>query len=262
MGGGEEASFVRHEEELRLGRRTEGVGSVRLRKRVASEHVEDDVPRLIEYAGESVERVPADDEDSGEIEVLPDGSVSVPLLEERLVVSKETFVRERLVIRKERVHDEERIEAEVRKEYVDLVHERDVHDLERLIGRDVAAVGDDSVGSVDRVFRQPAASGDPGWLAVRVGTWPQKRTVLVPLVGVAIEDDKVRLPWSKEEVESAPLGDDEIALLEDAKIGDSSVLGAEKRRAAYAHFGLEPFAAGPSAEIAGWRRAQRPGAAD
>ena len=253
---GEGASFVRHEEELRLGKRTQDVGSVRVRKGVAVEPVAEDIPRLIEYAGDNVERVAAREEDSGEVEVLADGSVSIPLLEERLVVSKETFVRERLIVRKERVHEDEHVEAEVRREYVDLVEDRNVTELERLVERDVVSADGDSVGSIERVFRAAEQSDDPGWVTVRTGSWPKTRSVLAPLVGVALHDEHVQLPWSKEEVETAPRCDDEIALLGDAKIGDSSLLSPEKRQEAYAHYGVEPFATGPSGEIRRWRLAR------
>ena len=54
--------------------------------------------------------------DSGEIETLPDGSISIPILEERLVVQKQTFVRERIVVSKDVETTTERIEESVRKE--------------------------------------------------------------------------------------------------------------------------------------------------
>ena len=49
------------------------------------------------------ERVPAGEGDSGEIEVLPDGSVSIPLFEEELVVTRRTVLRERVIVRKQLV---------------------------------------------------------------------------------------------------------------------------------------------------------------
>lgn len=69
---------------------------------------------------EPVERVPAGEGDSGEIETLPDGSVSIPVLEEQLVVTKRTVVRERIVVRKEVATETERVEAELRREHVDV----------------------------------------------------------------------------------------------------------------------------------------------
>ena len=114
----EEATVVRHEEELLVDTETERVGAVRARKRVETEHVEQVVPRQIEHG--EVERAPADEADSGEIETLPDGSVSIPIFEEELVVTKRLVVRERVVIRKRTSTEQHRIEAELRKERIEI----------------------------------------------------------------------------------------------------------------------------------------------
>jgi stress response protein YsnF len=60
--------------------------------------VETVIPR-VEHA--EVERqAPADPSaDSGEVEVLPDGSLSIPVFEEELVVQKRLVVRERIIVR-------------------------------------------------------------------------------------------------------------------------------------------------------------------
>jgi uncharacterized protein (TIGR02271 family) len=114
----EEASVVRHEEELQLGTQTYEAGSVRARKQVETEHVESVEPRSVEYG--DIDRAPANESDSGEIETLEDGSISIPLFEERLVVSKELFVRERVIVRKRTVTEEHRIQAELRKEQIEV----------------------------------------------------------------------------------------------------------------------------------------------
>ena len=67
-----------------------------------------------------VRRVPAGEGDSGEIETLPDGSVSIPVLEEELVVSKRLVVRERIIVHKDVATRVERIETELRRERVEL----------------------------------------------------------------------------------------------------------------------------------------------
>ena len=108
--------LLRSEEELAVGTVVEETGRVRARKHVETEHVEEIVPREVEHA--EVERVAPDDDDSGEIETLADGSVSIPVLEEELVVTKRTVVRERVVIRKTTVAEDHRVEAELRKERV------------------------------------------------------------------------------------------------------------------------------------------------
>jgi uncharacterized protein (TIGR02271 family) len=127
-------SLVRHEEELELGAEERVYGGVRARKRVETERVERLESRSIEH-GEA-ERAPAAEGDSGEIETLDDGSVSIPLFEERLVVRKELVVRERVIIRKHTVTEQHRIEAELRKEQIeiegDIEPEEDRHDDTRV----------------------------------------------------------------------------------------------------------------------------------
>ena len=118
-GSEQEPSLDRHEEELVVGRRTGEAGSVRAVKRVDVEQVSQDVPRGIEEA--DVERVPASASgDSGEIEHLPDGSVSIPVFEEELVITKRRVLRERIIVRKRVVVEQQRVEAELRREHVEV----------------------------------------------------------------------------------------------------------------------------------------------
>lgn len=112
----ERTSVVRHEEELGVTAVT-GEGAVRARKHVADEHVDELVPRSVEHL-DQIERLAPNAEDSGEVEILPDGSVSIPILEEELVIEKRTVVRERVVIRKRTETRHERVEAVLRKERV------------------------------------------------------------------------------------------------------------------------------------------------
>jgi uncharacterized protein (TIGR02271 family) len=114
----EDASVVRHEDELELATQEYEARSVRARKRVETDQVERVEPRSVEYG--DFERAPVNDGDSGEIETLEDGSISIPLFEERLVVSKELFVRERVILRKRTVTEQHRIEAELRKEQIEV----------------------------------------------------------------------------------------------------------------------------------------------
>jgi uncharacterized protein (TIGR02271 family) len=115
---GRDGDVTRHEEELEVGRRLAPLGNVHVEKRVDAERVAQEVPRDVEHA--TMERVAVGEEDSGEIETLPDGSVSIPVLEEQLVVTKRTVVRERIVVRKEVATETERVEAELRREHVDV----------------------------------------------------------------------------------------------------------------------------------------------
>ncbi len=119
-------AIVRSQEELGVGREEYEAGVVGARKRVETEHVEKVVPRTVEYAGD-IERVGPNDADSGSIETLPDGSVSIPILEEELVVTKRTVVRERVIIRKRTITEEHTVEAPVRRERVSIEADEGVH---------------------------------------------------------------------------------------------------------------------------------------
>ena len=108
---------VRHEEELRVGTEETVVGSVRARKTTETDHVAEYVPRELEHA--DVERW-SRSRATGEIETLPDGSVPIPLFEEQLVVTKRLVVRERIVIRKRTISEEHRVEADLRRERIEV----------------------------------------------------------------------------------------------------------------------------------------------
>jgi uncharacterized protein (TIGR02271 family) len=118
------SEVVRHEEELHVEGATERVGAIHARKRNDVEAVTQIVERDVEDA--DVERVPATEGDSGEIETLPDGSVSIPLFEEELVVTKRLVVRERVIIRKRTTAVEHRVEAQLRRERVEIMTDGEV----------------------------------------------------------------------------------------------------------------------------------------
>ncbi len=111
-------SLVRYEEELDVGTQAVEAGTVRARKTVETDDVDEVVGREIEHA--DVERVAAAEGDSGEVKTLPDGSVSIPVLEEELVITKRLVVRERILIRKRTVTEEQRVRAELRRERVEI----------------------------------------------------------------------------------------------------------------------------------------------
>jgi uncharacterized protein (TIGR02271 family) len=114
-----------HEERAHVGTETVESGSVRVRKHVESYPVTEVVPRNIEHADTS-ERVAAVEGDSGEVETLEDGSISIPVFEEVLVVTKRLVVRERVIVRKRTVIDEYTLQTELQREHVTV--EGDVDD--------------------------------------------------------------------------------------------------------------------------------------
>ena len=113
-----ETTMIRHEEELVPDTEVVEPGAVHARKSVGSERVEQVVPRDVEDA--DVERSAPNENDSGEVETLPDGSVSIPILEEELVITKRMVVRERVIIRKRTVTEHHRVEADLLRERVDV----------------------------------------------------------------------------------------------------------------------------------------------
>ncbi|MCU1691115.1 MAG: hypothetical protein JWM64_206 [Frankiales bacterium] len=112
------------QERLVTGTETEQRGSVRARKEVDVERVEQVVPRGVEHA--DVERVGVLEGDSGQVETLPDGSLSIPVFEEQIVVEKRLVVRERVVLRKHTVYEEHRVQADLKRERLEVETEGDV----------------------------------------------------------------------------------------------------------------------------------------
>lgn len=125
----DEVAVDLHRERLDVGTTTRDAGGVRLRTEVTSYPLEQRLAREVEDVS-GTERVPVAEGDSGEVEVLPDGSVSVPVLEEVLVVTKEVRVRERVVVRKSTVVDEHVVRTELRREHVAVEAEGDVEVLD------------------------------------------------------------------------------------------------------------------------------------
>ena len=138
---------VRHEEELAVGTRDVTVGSLTARKVADVERVSETASLAREHA--ELERVPAGERDSGEIETLPDGSVSIPLFEEQLVVTKRLVVRERIVISKRTTIDEQRVDAELRRERVELESHGDV-EVEEARGAGAPRAADDAIDNNGR----------------------------------------------------------------------------------------------------------------
>lgn len=110
------AEVVRAEEELEVGKVVTEAGRVRVRKVVDTVHEELLVPRGTEHA--EVERLPPAANDTGQVETLPDGSVSIPVFEEQLVIEKRLVVRERIIIRKHTVTEDHLVATDLRKDRV------------------------------------------------------------------------------------------------------------------------------------------------
>ena len=111
----DEIRVQRQEEELRAGVREREAGQVSVRKSVRTERERIAVPKKREEV--SVERVPVADGTPGEI---GEGDVTIPVVEEEVVVEKRAVVKEEIKVRKDVVQDEEIVEADVRKEEIDI----------------------------------------------------------------------------------------------------------------------------------------------
>jgi uncharacterized protein (TIGR02271 family) len=117
---------VRSEERLRVGTTTEQLGTARAVKHVDVENVSARVERGTEHA--ELERVDVGEAgtDSGEVETLPDGSLSIPVFEEQIVITKRLVVRERVILRKHTVYEEQVVNADLKRERLEVVADGDV----------------------------------------------------------------------------------------------------------------------------------------
>jgi len=126
----DEASVVRHEERLNVGTQEREAGHARLRKYVVTDHETVDVP--VEREEVTVERTPINDTnarvDNG---TIGEEEVDVTLYEERPVVQKEAVAVEEVRLNKQTVQETQRVEADVRKEQVDVETDVDRGDLGR-----------------------------------------------------------------------------------------------------------------------------------
>jgi uncharacterized protein (TIGR02271 family) len=116
---GRPAEVVRHEEDLRVGTTNVEAGHGQIRKRADTHHVEQRASRSIE-AFDHVDVAPALEGDSGEIETLADGSISIPVFEEQLVITKRLVVRERVIVQKRVTTEQQIVEADLRRERVEV----------------------------------------------------------------------------------------------------------------------------------------------
>jgi uncharacterized protein (TIGR02271 family) len=113
---GDDPVVLRLEEEAEVHPEARESGSVHVSRRVETHPVSTTVPRRREDV--SIEHAPAAEEDSGEVETLPDGSVSIPVLEEEIVITRRTVVRERVIVRKKVVTEYEDVSVDLRRERV------------------------------------------------------------------------------------------------------------------------------------------------
>ena len=111
----DELRVQRTEEELRAGTQERQAGEVGVRKSVRTEREQIAVPKKREEV--NVDRVPVDDGTPGEI---GEDEASMSVVEEEVVVDKQAVVKEEIRVKKDVVQEEEVVEADVRKEEIDI----------------------------------------------------------------------------------------------------------------------------------------------
>lgn len=105
------------EEQLAVGKRPVKQGEVEVHKSVESRHVEKQVPTTHEEV--HVERRPATPGMSAKPQIGED-EIRVPVMGEEVVVEKRTVPKEEVVISKETVRDSKTVEADLKREKVDV----------------------------------------------------------------------------------------------------------------------------------------------
>jgi uncharacterized protein (TIGR02271 family) len=122
-GAQDEARITLSEEELRVGKGVREAGEVEVRKEVETEHV----TRPVEVTREEVEivRRPITDPMAARDARIQGDEIHVPLFEEEVVVEKRAVPKEEIVVHKRETVEHETVEADLRKERVDIEREGD-----------------------------------------------------------------------------------------------------------------------------------------
>jgi uncharacterized protein (TIGR02271 family) len=112
------ARVTRSEEELRVGTREIQAGEVVVQKSVETEHVREPVTTRVERV--RVERRPVGASVAPGEQALASNEIRVPIMSEEVVVEKRPVVKEEIVITKDVVTQTADVEADLRKERVDV----------------------------------------------------------------------------------------------------------------------------------------------
>ena len=113
-----EARVTRSEEELEVGKRQAKAGEVNINKRVETEHVTQPVTTRREEV--TIERRPVRADQASTANIGDDTEVRIPLTEEQLDVTKRAVVKEEIVVKKHMVSEDKNVEADLRKERIDI----------------------------------------------------------------------------------------------------------------------------------------------
>ncbi|NKD47560.1 DUF2382 domain-containing protein [Mammaliicoccus sciuri] len=114
----DEESVQLHEERLNVDKENVETGEASVDKHVVEEEQEFDVP--VEREEVTIERRPVNEKVDEDFNANDDDSVHIPLHEERVKVDKENVVSEEIVIKKNKVQDNEHVSEKVRHEEADI----------------------------------------------------------------------------------------------------------------------------------------------
>jgi uncharacterized protein (TIGR02271 family) len=115
---GNEERLTRSEEELAIGKRRVPAGAMSIRKRVETRHVAEPVNTSHEEV--TIERRPVANADSVAGAYIGEDEIRIPVYEDELVVDKRRVVKEEIVVKKNEVQDTQTVEADLRKERIDV----------------------------------------------------------------------------------------------------------------------------------------------
>ena len=106
-------------EELVVGKRQVQAGEATLRKTVETEHVRETVPLMHEEV--TVERHPISADAQLDAATIGEETIRVPLMAEEAVADKRVVGEEEVILRKQGVQENRTVEADLRRERVDVV---------------------------------------------------------------------------------------------------------------------------------------------
>lgn len=112
--------MTRSEEELLVGKRQVQAGEIGLRKTVETEHVTKTVPLMHEEV--EIERHALSGEEASNA-TIGDQDIRIPLTAEEAVVQKRVVGKEEVVVTKRAVQEDKEVEADLRRERIDVVKE-------------------------------------------------------------------------------------------------------------------------------------------
>jgi uncharacterized protein (TIGR02271 family) len=115
---GDEERLTRSEEELAIGKRRVQAGAMSIRKRVETRHVSQPVSTTHEEV--TIESRPVAEAGSASRADIGEDEIRIPVYEDEIIVDKRRVLKEELVVKKHAVQDTETVEADLRKERVDV----------------------------------------------------------------------------------------------------------------------------------------------